>query len=85
MPWKTIQQDGGEWLGKWHRTRLANLLRLSGEPPKNLCLDELNLTVCCRYAESLLKNPRVKKYLMKHHPKELSDLETLLVEFERGE
>jgi hypothetical protein len=85
MPKKTIQQDGGKWHAKWHRTRLVNLLRLSGEPPKNLCLDQLNLTVCCRYAESLLKNTRIKRYLLKHHPEELRKLEMVLARFERGE
>src|SRR5262249_42017317 len=54
MPWKTIQEDGGEWHAKWHRSRLANLLRISGQPPKTLCIDEVNLIVCCRYAESLI-------------------------------
>lgn len=83
MAWKTIQEDGGNWLRRWHRTRLANLVRLSGEPPKNLCLDQLNLTVCCRYAETLLKNARIKRYLLKRHPKQLRKLEMLLAEFER--
>jgi hypothetical protein len=85
MPKKTIQQDGGKWHGKWHRTRLLNLQRLSGEPPRNLCLDQLNLTGCCRYAEALLKNARIKQYLLKRHPGQLRKLEMALARFERGE
>jgi hypothetical protein len=83
MPWQTVQENGGEWLRKWYRTRLANLSRLSGEPPKSLCIDELSLTVCCRYAETLLKNTQIKRYLMKYHPKELHELAALLAEFNR--
>jgi len=70
MPMKSFEQDGGESQRKWHSTHQANLLRLSGEPPKNLCVDELNLTVCCRYSETLLENSRVRRYLAKHHPSE---------------
>ena len=80
---KSLDQDQGESNRKWHRTRLAHLLRLSGEPPQNLCIDELNLTVCCRYAESLMRNTRIKRYLAKYHPEELRQLNTLVEEFER--
>ena len=80
---KSVDQDGGVSQGKWIRTRRANLLRLSGEPPKTLCIDQLNLTVCCRYAESLVKNLRINRYLAKHHPSALRKMEKLLDEFER--
>jgi hypothetical protein len=66
---------------KAQQTRKARLARILKSVPATLCIDLLKLTVCCRYAESLLKNPRVKRYLIKHHPKELSDLETLLAHF----
>lgn len=78
---RSFEQDGGECQRKWHRTRRANLLLLSGEPPKTLCIDQLNLTVCCRYTESLVKNSRINRYLAKHHPSELRNLENLLSEF----
>ena len=83
MSQKTVQEDGGKWLRKWHRTRLANLLRLSGRPPKNLCIDQVNLIVCCHYAETLLKNERITQYLIKHHRRVLRDLEKLLAEWNR--
>lgn len=70
---------------KAQRTRKARLERILESVPVTLCVDLLNLTVCCRYAESLLRNQRVKRYLAKHHPKELGDLETLLAKFERAE
>ena len=79
---KSRKEDGGACWRGWHRTRRANLLRLSGELPKNLCTDQLNLTICCRYAESLVGNARVLRYLVKHHPSELSALQSLLSEFE---
>lgn len=80
---KSRKQDGGACWRQWYRTRKANLLRLSGEPPANFCIDQLNVTVCCRYAETLIANSRINRYLAKHHPKELRQLETLLAEFER--
>jgi len=80
VPMKSHEQDGGECFRKWHRTRKANLLRLSGEPPKTLCVDQLNLTVCCRYAESLLMNDRIRRYLLKHHAEELAQMEDLVAE-----
>ena len=79
---KSFEQDGGE---SQRRNRKAELARILRGVPQTLAVDLLTLTVCCRYAESLLKNPRVKKYLMKHHPEELSDLEMLLVEFHRSD
>jgi hypothetical protein len=80
---KSFDQDGGECYRKWHQTRLAHLLHLSGKPPRNLCIDELNLTVCYRYAEMLMRNTRINRYLAKYHPEELRQLKSLVEEFER--
>jgi len=80
---KSIEQDRGQCLTNWHRGRLEHLLRLSGEPPENLCIDELNLTICCRYAESLMRNTRINRYLCKYHAEELCQLKSLIEEFER--
>jgi hypothetical protein len=84
MGMKSFAQDGGACHRQWHRTRREHLLQISGELPKNLCLDEITLTICCRYAESLLKNLRVKKYLTKEHPSVLQNLEQLLADFEHA-
>jgi hypothetical protein len=46
-------------------------------------MDQLNVTICCRYVESLLQNPRISRYLAKHHPEDVRELKTLLDEFER--
>lgn len=56
---------------------------LQGSSPR-ICFDEITLTICCRYAESLLKNLRVNKYLSRQHPDELRGLQELLAEFERA-
>ena len=80
---KSLKQDGGGCLGKWHATRHARLLRLSGDTPKTLCMDQLNVTICCRYVESLLENPRIRRYLAKHHLEDLCELKDLLDEFEQ--
>ena len=80
---KSFAQDGGESYRKWHRARLAQLLRLSGKPPQSLCIDELNLTVCCRYADMWMRNARISRYLAKYHAQELRQLKTLVEEFER--
>jgi hypothetical protein len=83
MGMKSASEDGGDCWRRWYRTRKANLLRLSGEPPKNLCRDQLNLMVCCRYAETLVQRSRINRYLAKHHSKELCELQNLLIEFEK--
>jgi hypothetical protein len=80
---KPFKRDAEIWRKAW-RTRNANLARIIRGVPQTLTFDLLTLAVCCRYVESLLKNPRVKKYVMKHYPEEVRDLETLLAEFERG-
>jgi hypothetical protein len=80
---KSFEQDGGECQRKWHSTRRSNLLRLAGKPPRNLCVDEFDLIVCCRYAEFLVKNSTINRYLTKHHLKELRKLENLIGEFEK--
>ncbi len=80
---KSVEQDGGECHRKWHQTRRENLLRLSGGPFPTLCIDEVCLTVCCRYAESLLQHPRISRYLSKHHAREVRKLQQLLNDFER--
>lgn len=81
---KSFAEDGGVCQREWHRTRRRNLLKLTGELPQNLCLDEITLTICCRYAESLLKNPRVRKYLLKQHTAEMHRLEQLSSQFEQA-
>jgi len=80
---KSLKKDGGECLRKSHATRQAQLLRLSGEVPTTLCMDQLSLTICCRYLESLLENHRISRYLGKHHPNDLRELKNLLDEFEQ--
>lgn len=84
MGMKSFAQDGGASQKQWHRTRRKHMLELTGALPENLCLDEITLTICCRYGESLLKNPRVKKYLARQHPNHLRKLEQLLAEFENA-
>jgi hypothetical protein len=76
------KQDGGACWGRWYRARDARLLALSGELPKALCVDQLNLTVCCRYADSLMKSARINRYLAKYHPKALRELQSIVDEFE---
>jgi hypothetical protein len=78
---KFVSQDRGECRRRWYEARTANLLRLSGEPPKNLCVDEINVTVCCRFAESLLDNSRIARYVAKYHTIRLRELQNLLAEF----
>ena len=80
---KPFKRDAEIWRKAW-RTRNANLARIIREVPQTLTADLLTLTVCCRYAESLLKNPRIRKYVTQHYPKEVRGLEMLLAEFERG-
>ena len=74
---KSSKQDGGQCWDQWYATRKANLLKLSGPLPTHLCGQELTLTSCCRYAEALVTNPKVARYLRKHHATELRQLMVL--------
>jgi hypothetical protein len=80
---KSAKDDAGAAWARWYRTRRMNLLCLSGEPPPHLCADELTLTICCRYAQWLLRNQRVLRFLNKNHPAELRRLQNLLAGFEK--
>jgi hypothetical protein len=78
---KSVKQDGDEFWRKWHRTRQEHLARISGHFPRDLCAHELELTVCCRYAESLLRNQRVSRFLNRNHAPELRSLQNWLSRF----
>lgn len=82
MSMKLVKQDGGELWRKWHRTRQEHLTRISGQFPRDLCAHELELTVFCRYAELLLRNQRINRFLSRNHTPELHSLEDLLDRFE---
>lgn len=49
--------------------------------PEGFAADLLHLTLCCRYIEALIHQPRVKRYVSKYHPATLTKLEALLSEF----
>ena len=63
---------------KAQQTRKGTLERMLNTVPKSIASDLLDLTVAYRYAGSLLKNARVRKYLIKHRSDELRALEELL-------
>jgi len=77
---KFFKRDNEKRLRNWWRTRRTKQARFLREVPQTLTADLLTLTVCCRYAESLLKNPRIRKYVTQHYPEEVRDLEMLLAE-----
>ena len=79
---KPRNHGGEESWKRWYATRNRNLLEISGELPKTLCKDELDLTATCRYAQSLLANDRVLRYLIKYHPVALGKLSHVLKQFE---
>jgi hypothetical protein len=81
---KSVSQDGGECWRKWYATRQAHLLRLSGPPPKDICVDQLKLTTCIRYAELLLENPQIFRYLSKNHSTDLRRLQRLIEDFKEN-
>ena len=83
MPLISTQKDRASCLKKWESTRLSNLSQLSGERPKDMCMDELRLTVCCRYAQDLIQNVRIRKYLCKYHFEKLKTIEEFIRNFEQ--
>ena len=83
VPRKFVAQDGNDSRRKWRQKQKGSFLRLSSEPPKTLALDQLTLTICCRYLNSLLANAKIKDYLAKHHCLELAELEKLIEQCEQ--
>lgn len=63
---------------KAQQTRKATLERMLNPVSTSMASDLLDLTVAYRYASSLLKNARVRRYLIKHRSDELRALEELL-------
>jgi hypothetical protein len=82
-PGKFLTQDGSDSHREPDRKQKADSLRLPSRPPNALALDQLILTICCRYANSLLANPKIKEYVAKHHSLELADLKKLIEECEQ--
>jgi hypothetical protein len=82
-PRKCVAQNGDDRRRKWRQKQKGSLLRRSPEPPKSLALDQLTLTICCRYLNTLLANGKIKKYLAKYHSLQLADLEKLIEECEQ--
>jgi len=80
---KSINQNGRNRVEASHPARRPHCFRISDQRLKTLCFNQLNVTICCRYIESLVKAPRIKRYLAKHHPAELGSLQSLLAEFEQ--
>jgi hypothetical protein len=78
---KSRKEDGGACWRQWYRTRKFHLSVLSGPLPKNLCMDQVKLTVYCRYLESLLQNPRISRYLTKYHAEEMTKITRRLAQF----
>ena len=67
---------------KSKRTRTAKMEAYLKQVPETLSLDLIHVTVCCRYTESLLANPRIKRYLAKYHPERLVEMQNLVAEIE---
>lgn len=68
--------------GKRKRTSDATIRAYLEQVPDSLCLDLLNVTICCRFVESWLANARVKRYIAKYHPHELDEIQNLQAEIE---
>jgi hypothetical protein len=81
---KPQPRDGAASRAAWKRLRREKLAHILRTVPKAFSTDLLTLAVCDRYAESLLANPRVRRYLSKYHPKDLMTLEKILAEMYRG-
>jgi hypothetical protein len=80
---RKLLQGGRASHRKGDRMQNASSSRLVSGPSKTLALDQLTLTICCRYANSLLANPKIKAYLAKHHALQSADLEKLIEECEQ--
>lgn len=65
------------------RARKAHVAKILQSLSEALATDSINLTVCARYVEGLLKRARVYRFLQKFHASELQELEALLWEIEK--
>jgi hypothetical protein len=77
---KARPRDGAVSVRAWKRLRRERLAHILRTVPKTFSVDLMTLAVCCRFAESLLKNARVKRYLLKYQPEKLHNLDALLAE-----
>jgi hypothetical protein len=81
---RAIRTEGQESHRKWVLNRRDKFVHLLATIPASLPREMLNLTVCCRYTQALLKNQRVNKYISKHHPEKLRAMCNLLDSFQRN-
>lgn len=81
MKAKTRAKEKTRW-EKATRSLQAKTDEIFKNLPDTFTDDLLNLTVCCRYLQSLLRHDRVKRYVQKYHPETLARFGTLLSEFD---
>ena len=65
---------------KRNQTWKVKLAKIQQAPPRNVAANMLNLTICVRYWETLLRSPRVNRYLNKYHQDNLRKIQTVLRE-----
>jgi hypothetical protein len=63
-----------------NQTWKVKLAKIEQAPPRNVVANMLNLTVCVRYREKLLRKPRVNQYLNKYHQDNLRQIHNVLRE-----
>ena len=63
------------------RTLQKRVDKILSDVPQTFTADLINLTVCARYLEALMRQSRVKHYLSKYHPPTFAKLEEVLAKF----
>ena len=63
------------------RTLQKRVDKILSDVPEAFTADLINLTVCARYLEKLVRQSRVRHYLSKYHPLTFAELEGVLAKF----
>jgi len=63
------------------RTLRKRVDKILSDVPQTFPADLINLTVCARYLEKLVRQSRVRHYLSKYHPLTFAKLEEVLAKF----
>lgn len=74
------QWDRKESARKGKRTRKMKIANILKNVPETLAADLINLMVAGRYAQALLENPSVKRYVNKYHPDVFTTINGLLAD-----
>jgi hypothetical protein len=83
-----LKHGKGSEISRTERARFIaeteSLLHHAREVEASYGVEALTLSVCCRYLEKVLLNPRILQYLSKQHAEKLDELRGIVNSFQKG-